>query len=149
MLSLSYNVRTSMHQEALMNYVRYRVKEEIATALGNTKDAKDWGGLAKGASEMAKLNPKQLSASDLQDGITTFGQLVREIELAEDVIPILPIFLKKPQDDVDFTISQYLNYERSLHGLPLCEYEDIYKFLEQRKIDFENSAKLLYESALS
>src|SRR5690606_34225780 len=106
---------------------------------GDVKDAKDWGALAQKAAQDAKINPSQLSKSDLTDGLDTFGQLVRTVEQAVDIIPILPVFKERPQDKVDFTLLCYINYVRDLKGLPLVEYEEIYKFYEQRKKDYEQA----------
>jgi len=137
MLKNNYQEKTAMHTEALLTYIRYRVKEELATAKNDMKAAKDWGVLAQKAAQDAKINPSQLSKSDLSDGLDTFGQLVRSVEQAVDIIPILPVFKERPQDKVDFTIFCYINYIRDLKGLPLAEYEDIYSFYESRKKEFE------------
>ena len=71
-----------MHTEALLNYIRYRVKEEIATAKGDVKEAKEWGALAKDAATAAKINPSQLSKADLSDGLSTFSELSQAVEKA-------------------------------------------------------------------
>lgn len=138
MLKNHYVEKTAMHTEALITYIRYRVKEEIATAKGHAADAKNWGGLAKEAAQAAKINPAQLSQADLTDGLDSFGQLARQVEQAVDIIDILPEFIEQPKDKVDFTILCYINYERHLNGLPLVEYKDIYEFYEERKKDLEN-----------
>jgi hypothetical protein len=138
LLKNNYQEKTAMHTEALLTYVRYRVKEELATAKGSVKEAKDWGAMAKEAATAAKINPSQLSKSDLSDGLDTFGQLVRSVEQAEDIIPILPQFKEKPQDKVDFTIWCYINYIRDLKSLPLASYEEVYAFYEDRKKEFES-----------
>jgi hypothetical protein len=140
-LKNNYQEKTAMHTEALITYIRYRVKEELATANGDSKAAKEWGTLAKDAATAAKINPSQLSKSDLSDGLDTFGQLVRTVEQAVDIIPILPQFRKRPQDDVDFTILCYVNYIRDLKGLPLCKYEDLFEFINERKKEYESKAK--------
>jgi hypothetical protein len=137
MLRNNYPEKTALHREALLTYIRYRVKEELATAQGDVKNAKEWGALAAKAAQDAKINPSQMSKSDLTDGLDTFGQLVRTVEQAVDIIPILPKFKERPQDKVDFTLWCYINYVRDLKGLPLCEYEDIYRFYEERKKEYE------------
>lgn len=139
MLKNNYQEKTAMHTEALLTYIRYRAKEELSTAQGDSKAAKEWGTLAKDAATAAKINPSQLSKSDLTDGLDTFGQLVRSVEQAVDIIPILPRFKEKPQDKVDFTLWCYINYIRDLKGLPLVEFKEIYNFYEVRKKEYENS----------
>lgn len=142
LLKNNYLEKTAMHTEALLNYIRYRVKEEMATAKGDVREAKEWGGLAQKAATDAKINPNQLSQADLQDGLSTFGQLTRAVEQAVDIIPILPVFKEKPQDKIDFAIWCYINYIRDLTGLPLCEYKDVYEFYNQRKMEFEKELEL-------
>jgi hypothetical protein len=141
MLRNNYQEKTAMHTEALLTYIRYRVKEEMSTAKNDVKAAKEWGALAQKAAQDAKINPSQLSKSDLSDGLDTFGQLVRTVEQAVDIIPILPKFKEKPQDKVDFTIWCYVNYIRDLKGLPLADYSDIYNFYEERKKEYEERIK--------
>jgi hypothetical protein len=136
-LKNNYTEKTSMHTEALLTYIRYRVKEEMATARGDVKEAKEWGQLAQKAAQDAKINPSQLSKADLSDGLDTIGQLVRAVEQAVDIIPILPRFKEKPHDKPDFTIWCYVNYLRDLEGKPLVKYEDVYKFYEERKKEYE------------
>lgn len=146
MLKANYPEKTAMHTEALQTYVRYRVKEEISTAQGQIKDAKEWAGLASKAAQDAKINPSQLSKSDLTDGIDSFGELTRKVEQAFDVIEILPRFKERPDDSVDFTIWCYLNYVRDLQGLPLVKYADVYKFYDERKKEYEEELTEEYES---
>lgn len=137
MLKNNYPEKTAMHTEALLTYIRYRVKEEVATASGDSKAAKEWGTLAKDAATAAKINPSQLSKSDLSDGLDTFGQLARSVEQVVDIVSILPRFKERPQDRGDFTIWCYINYVRDLKGLPLADYSDIYKFYDERKKAYE------------
>lgn len=143
MLKNNYQEKTAMHTEALLTYIRYRVKEEMSTAKNDMKSAKEWGQLAQKAAQDAKINPSQLSKSDLSDGLDTFGQLVRTVEQAVDIIPILPLFKERPQDKVDFTLLCYINYVRDLKGLPPAEYEEVYRFYEDRKKEYENRMDFL------
>lgn len=138
-LKINYPERTALHIEALVIYVRYRVKEELATQKGSVKEAKEWGALAQKAAQDAKINPSQLSKADLSDGLDSFSQLTRNVEQAIDVIEILPQFKARPQDSVDFTIWCYVNYVRDLKGLPPAKYEEVYSFYEQRKKDYEKN----------
>ena len=135
-LKLNYTLQTNLHQEALVTYVRFKVKEEIATAAGDVDEAKKWYDAAQNAADKGKLTPKQLTQADLQGGINSFSELFKAVEQAVDVIPILPQFKYRPNDACDFIIWCYVNYERDLHGLPLCKYEDIYKFYDRRKEEY-------------
>jgi hypothetical protein len=135
-LKNNYNEKTAMHTEALLIYIRYRCKEEIATARGDVKEAKEWGALADKAATNAKINPSQLSKADLTDGLSTFSELSQAIEREVDIIPILPQFKCRPNDALDFNIWCYVNYIRHLQGQPLCEYDDVYKFYDKRVQDY-------------
>lgn len=135
-LKNNYSEKTNMHIEALTTYIRYRVKEEMATARGDVKEAKAWGELASKAAQDAKINPSQLSKADLSDGLSTFSELSQAIESEVDIIPILPKFKFRPNDALDFNIWCYVNYIRDLKGLPPCKYEELYAFYDKRKKDY-------------
>jgi hypothetical protein len=137
LLKNNYPEKTALHTEALLTYIRYRVNEEVATAKGDVKAAKDWGELASKQATNAKINVSQLSKNDLQDGLDSFGSLVKAVETAVDIIPILPQFKEQPQDKVDFTLYCYINYVRDLKGLPPAEYKDIYAFYDERKKEYD------------
>lgn len=135
-LSQSYPDLTNLHTEALITYIRYKVKEEFATASGAVDEAEKWAALATKAADKAKLNPSQLSQNDLQGGLNSFSELMMAIEQVVDIVPILPQFKYRPQDAVDFTIWCYVNYIRKAEGKPLCEYEDVYRFYDERKAEY-------------
>lgn len=124
--------QTKLHVEALLTYIRYQVKAEQAIAEGNADDAKKWGELAKNSAKQAKITPEQLTSADLSQGIDNFSALVREVEKAVDIIPLMPELVYTPKDKADMIIHTYINYERDLHGLPPVEYKDIYDFYNKQ-----------------
>lgn len=132
----SYATPTKMHVENLKKYCKYSVKEDLALANNNPTDAKTWGGLAASAASAAKINVNQLSAADLQGGVNSFSEVVQAVESAVDIIPILPRFKYRPNDAIDLVIFEYINYARSLHGLPDLPYSEIYKFYDDKKAEF-------------
>ena len=138
-LNKNYTGQTSMHTEALTTYVRYKVKEEMAIVNNKPNDAKIWGDLAMKQAERAKINPNQFSKADLQGGISTISEIAQTVEQNVDIIPILPQFLWRPNDAVDFCIWNYINYARDLEGKPLVEYKDVYKFYDKMKEDYIKS----------
>lgn len=135
-LKLNYSIQTNLHQEALATYVRFKVKEEDATAKGDVAEAMKWYNAAQSAAENGKLTPKQLSESDLHGGINSFSEIFKAVEQAVDIIPILPSFKFRPNDALDFTIWCYINYARDLQGLPQCSHEDVYKFYDKKKQEY-------------
>ena len=123
-----------MHTEALLNYIRYRVKEEIATAKGDVKEAKEWGALAKDAATAAKINPSQLSKADLSDGLSTFSELSQAVEKAVDIIPILPRFKYRPNDALDFNYMVLCKfYERFIWFTSHVDMKIYMLFYDRRK----------------
>lgn len=132
----NYSIQTNLHQEALVTYVRFKVKEELATARGDVQEAQKWYSAAQDAADKAKLTPKQLTQADLQGGINSFSEIFKAVEQAVDVIPILPRFKFRPNDALDFNIWCYINYARDLQGLPQCTYEEVYKFYDKRKAEY-------------
>lgn len=135
-LKLNYTLQTNLHQEALATYVRFKVKEETATAEGNVDEAKKWYDAAQNAAASGKLTPKALTAADLQKGMNSVSELIKAVEQATDVIKILPQFKYRPNDSPDFTIMCYVNYERDLNGQPQVPYEDIYSFYDKKKKEY-------------
>lgn len=135
-MKINYSIQTNLHEEALATYVRFKVKEEQATAAGNVGEADKWNKAAQEAADKAKLTPKQLTQADLQGGINSFSEIFKAVEQAVDVIPILPKFKFRPNDALDFNIWCYINYARDLQGLPQCEYEDVYKFYDKKKQEY-------------
>ena len=135
-LKLNYTLQTNLHQEALATYVRFKVKDETATAEGNVDEAKKWYDAAQNAAANGKLTPKALSAADLQKGMNSVSELIKAVEQATDVIKILPQFKYRPNDSPDFTIMCYVNYERELNGQPQVPYEEIYSFYDKKKKEY-------------
>lgn len=135
-LKVNYTMQTNLHQEALATYVRFKVKEELATAAGNVGEAEKWSKAAQDAADKAKLTPKQLTQADLQKGVNSFSELGLAIEQATDVISVLPKYKNQPHDSADFIIYCYINYARKLKGLPTVEYEEVYKFYDDKVSEY-------------
>lgn len=130
-LQNNYPLRTEMHKEALITYVKYAFKRDKAIADDDMDAADKWGKLCAKQATDARINPSQLSAADLSDGISNFSKIAEAVEREQDIIPILPKFKQQPQDVVDYTIWQYINYIRRLQNMPEVKYADIYKFMDE------------------
>lgn len=127
----NYGEKTSLHTENLKTYIRFRVKEELATAKGLVKDAKEWGQLASKAAQDAKINVSQLSKSDISGGVDVLAQLAEAIESVESVIGLLPKILEQPYDDADLIIWANVNYMRKLEDKPKVSYREIWNFYDE------------------
>ncbi|MFI2856808.1 hypothetical protein ACH6EH_06680 [Paenibacillus sp. JSM ZJ436] len=126
----SFGEKTELHTENLLNYIRFRVQEEIATAKGSTKDAKEWAALASKAAQDAKINVSQLSKSDISGGVDVLSQLFEATETEASVIPLLPKLLEQPYDDADMIIWANINYYRILEDKSQVSYRDIWNFYD-------------------
>lgn len=127
----SYSAKTEMHSEALLIYIRYRVKEEMASAKSDAKEAKTWGELASKAALDAKINPAQMSKSDISGGVDVVTQLFETVESEVGIIPFLPKLLEQPYDDADMVIWSIVNYNRRLEEKPTIRYRDIYNYYDE------------------
>ena len=139
-LKPSFTLVTTMHIECLKEYCVNKVKEGLAKASGNLKEAKEWATMAKDVANSGKLNPSQMSKADLTNGMDTFGQLSRMVEEHDkgELVGLLPKFVERPKDRVDVTLWMYINNVRDMKGYPQCEYKEIYDFYESRKEDYES-----------
>lgn len=135
----SFLLPTTMHEECLREYCIDKVKESLAKAKGDFKEAKEWASMAKEQANSGRLNPSQMSKSDLTGGLDTFGQMSRMVEQTPEgeFMNILPIFLQKPKDRVDITLWLYVNYIRDLKGLEECDYKEIWEFYNKRVAEYE------------
>lgn len=127
----NYGEKTSFHIEGLKTYIRFRVKEEISTAKGDVKEAKEWAALAKDAATAAKINVSQLSKSDISGGVDLLPQLFEAVESEVGIIPILPYLKEQPYDDADLIIWVIVNYLRRLEDKPRIAYKEIWDFYDQ------------------
>lgn len=135
-MSQTYIIQTSIHKEALVTYVRFKVKEEIATSKGDVTEAQKWYAAAQDAAEKGKLTAKQISSEDLQSGIVNFSDIFKTVEGMKERISIFPEFKYQPKDAVDFIIWCYINYERNLNNMPEASYYDIYRFYDEKKREY-------------
>lgn len=132
----SYGEKTALHTENLLTYIRFRVKEEMATAQGDATSASKWGSLAENASKNAKITVQQLSKSDISGGVDLMPQLFEAVEDKIGIIPTLPYLKEQPYDDADLIIWAILNYMQRLEDKPRIEYKDIWGFYDEMLKDF-------------
>lgn len=136
----SFQLLTTMHEECLREYCIDKVKEGLAKARGDFKEAKEWAAMAKDVANSGKLNPSQMSKADLSGGLDTFGQLAKMVGQTDigELLKILPKFIERPKDKPDVTLWHYINYIRDIKGLPECEYKEIYDFYNKRAKEYES-----------
>jgi len=127
----NYGEKTALHTEGLLTYIRFRVKEEMATAKGEVREAKEWGQLAQKQAVDAKINVSQLSKSDISGGVDVLSQLFEAVESEIGVIPLLPKVMEQPYDDADLIIWAIINYYRRLEDKSKVLYKDIYAFYDE------------------
>jgi len=135
----NYGEKTSFHIEGLITYIRFRVKEELATARGDVKEAKEWASLAKDSATAAKINVSQLSKSDISGGVELLPQLFEAVEAKVGIISILPKLKEQPMDDADLIIWCIVNYNRRLEDKSRIEYREIWNFYDEMLNEFFNN----------
>lgn len=135
-LADSYGQKTSIHTESLTTYIRFRVKEELATSKGDVAEATKWGQLAEKAQQSGKLNVAQLSKSDISGGVDLMPQLFEAVEDKVGIISILPRLKEQPYDDADLIIWAIIEYTQRLEGKSRIEYKDIWGFYDNMLVDF-------------
>ena len=131
----SYGEKTSLHTEALLTYIRFRIKEEMATAKGDATNASKWGSMAENASKNAKITVQQLSKSDISGGVDLMPQLFEAVEDKLGIIPTLPYLKEQPYDDADLIIWSILNYSQRLEDKPRISYREIWDFYDEMLMD--------------
>lgn len=132
-LQNNYPLKTEMHKEALITYVKYAFKRDQAISNDDMDAADKWGKLCAKQATDAKINPSQLSAADLSDGITCFSQLAQAVEKEVDVVPILNEYIERPRDRVDYTIYMIIDYLRDLEGKSHIDYKDVYQYIFKQR----------------
>lgn len=133
--SNNYPTENSIHRRALIKVCKCTLRYDQALSSNDTDSIKIWNTALKDALNEAKINPSQLSAADLSEGLTSFSQLSARVEKMEGPITVvdqLNKYIWEPQDLVDYTIWQYVNYNMSLVGKPLIKYKDVYTFMERQ-----------------
>lgn len=141
-LAKNYEIKTSLHMEALINYTKFSVLQDIAIENDNTQTAKMYGDLATKARTDAKLNPNQMSAKDTQvGGVNSFSEVSQLVAQRDGVIRIPKQYLRKPQDIVDLVIWENVNFNRALFNMPEIEYEELHADFIKRLDDFNKRYK--------
>ena len=121
-----------LHREALTNYVKYKVQEETCIAVGDAEGAETWSKQAQKQADIAKLNPKQISEKDLDEGLSAISTLSLMVEKGVDIIPLMPQYKYEPRDLPDFVLYCLMEMLREEKGLPPVSYEDIYKWYDRK-----------------
>lgn len=121
-----------LHREALTNYVKYKVQEETCIAIGDADGAETWSKQAQKQADIAKLNPKQISEKDLDEGLSAISTLSLMVEKGIDIIPIMPQYMYSPRDLPDFVLYCLMEKLREEKGMPPVSYADTYKWYDRK-----------------
>lgn len=128
-----------LHKEALTNYVKYKVQEETCIANGDAEGAETWSKQAQKQADIAKLNPKQISEKDLDEGLNAISTLSLMVEKGVDIIPIMPQYMYEPRDLPDFVLYCLMEKLREEKGMPPVSYEDTYKWYDKKLKEYINT----------
>lgn len=128
----SYPLKTANHKMALIKVCKCTMRYNQALADNDIESIKLWDSALSKALKEAKINPEQLDAADLTEGITSISQLVMAVEKVKEPIGILPHLISNPQDGADYVLWQFINYSRKVKNLPLCSYAEVYEFMNEQ-----------------
>ena len=134
-LSRFKSKKNVIQTNALIEYVRLKIKLDNAVGKGDLKEIEKWQKLTDSAAKNAGIRLDQLSAEDMGEGIDSWTTLTELVEEYDSVIPIMPKVKKMPYDDIDFIIWEVINYCRRLMELPEVNYEDVWNYIDDRFLE--------------
>ena len=134
-LSRFKSKKNVIQTNALIEYVRLKIKLDNAVGKGDLKEIEKWQKLTDSAAKNAGIRLDQLSAEDMGEGIDSWTTLTELVEEYDSVIPIMPKVKKMPYDDIDFIIWEVINYCRRLMELPEVNYEDVWNYIDNRFLE--------------
>lgn len=108
-MKLSFVVESASQEDYLKKICMASVKSDKALREGKANDAKKWIDVYDDLMRSAKMAPVQASAADSL-GVNTFSEFTEMIE-KQGFIPSYP---DVPQDDLDWALLCFINYNRKL-----------------------------------
>lgn len=136
----SYDIDNRSQEEYLKTACLYQLRNIEAIRQGNAAEAQKWGGLFDSYMASGKLKPNQLSESDKMGGVTNFATFFQYIEKSNDFIPTFPDLVI---DDIDYAIFMFINYNRTLMGLPEIGLGEVKNFMTY---DYQKGQEIVFPS---
>lgn len=136
----SYDIDNRSQEEYLKTACLYQLRNIEAIRAGNAAEATKWGGLFDSYMASGKLKPNQLSESDKMGGVTNFATFFQFIEKSNDFIPTFPDIIL---DDIDYAMFMFLNYNRTLLGLPEISLGEVKNFMTY---DYQKGQEIIFPS---
>ncbi len=136
----SYDIDNRSQEEYLKTACLYQLRNIEAIRGGNSSEAKKWGELFDSYMASGKLKPNQLSEADKMGGVTNFATFFQYIEKSNDFIPTFPDILL---DDIDYSIFMFINYNRTLLGLPEITLGEVKNFMTY---DYQKGQEIIFPS---
>lgn len=134
----SYDIDNRSQEEYLKTACLYQLRNIEAIREGNAQEASKWGGLFDNYMASGKLKPSQLSESDKMGGVTNFATFFQYIEKSNDFIPTFPDLIL---DDIDYAIFMFINYNRTLLGLPEISLGEVKNFMTY---DYQKGQEIVF-----
>ncbi|MDD4156595.1 MAG: hypothetical protein PHY08_08500 [Candidatus Cloacimonetes bacterium] len=134
----SYDIDNRSQEEYLKTACLYQLRNIEAIRNGNAQEATKWGGLFDSYMASGKLKPSQLSESDKMGGVTNFATFFQYIEKSNNFIPTFPDLIL---DDIDYSIFMFLNYNRTLMGLPEVSLGEVKNFMTY---DYQKGQEIIF-----
>ncbi len=134
----SYDIDNRSQEEYLKTACLYQLRNIEAIREGNAQEASKWGGLFDNYMASGKLKPSQLSESDKMGGVTNFATFFQYIEKSNDFVPTFPDLIL---DDIDYAIFMFINYNRTLLGLPEISLGEVKNFMTY---DYQKGQEIVF-----
>lgn len=123
---MSFKVENEAQADYLRKAIAASLRVDKAIASGDAKEAETWMKVYDSAMKAGKLQPVQMSASDMLSGVVTFSQFFELVE-KQGFIPPMPNIIR---DDIDYAIWKFVNYNRELMDLPLVELGEVKNIMD-------------------
>lgn len=140
-LRKDYIIKTAQHELYLRKACVVSVRLDEALSQGKFDEAKTLNSMFKDLCQQGNLTPCQMDKEE-NEGISCFGEWIKQKENDFGVIGVVRDFKKQPRDDVDRVILANVNYMRILTGRDACKQEDIYKFYDELAKSFDEEVTI-------
>lgn len=134
----SYDIDNRSQEEYLKTACLYQLRNIEAIRGGNAAEATKWGSLFDSYMASGKLKPNQLSESDRMGGVTNFATFFQFVEKSNNFIPTFPDLIL---DDIDYAIYKFINYNRTLMGLPEIQLGEVKDFMTY---DYQKGQEIVF-----
>ena len=119
-MMLSFKIESAAQRDYLKKICITSTIGDIELKAGNLEKAQKWIKMYDDLMKSSKMAPVQASSADSM-GVNTFSQFVEMVEKQG----FIPFYSDVPQDDIDYAILCFINYNRKLIGLNQIDLDEL------------------------